>query len=554
MRILSGKKWRSGFLDYCRNKNEYRIQVLAWKNLEKLEHVYHTRPKSLRLLVNYFPVVGPVGLFTKTWSRLREDRRNDKYIACGIGKIVEAPANSKDFTNGEIVGFLAPWHPALAERVVLPKKLIFKIDEADLPASLREALQAGTILYSPLQNNGTQNRWWKDVRAWSVYSGIGISEETRNKLARGLREEVKGTEWSQSERIDARNAKSISETKGEIPKGSQGNPSTRLGARKVGVLYGFGNYAKINVIPYMSPFVDIRTVHEIDPTQISLERRVQRWDSSPFPKPNEKADVYFVASYNHTHVPITLHALKQGAYAVVEKPVVNDYEELTELERVLRKAGRKVFIGFHKRYGMFNEFALKDLGVKYGDPISYHSIVYELIQPEFFWYNWPVSRSTFFANGCHQIDHFLHLNNFSKPKDFDIKLLHDHAVEVWIELENGASFTTTFSEKGTSRVGPRDLVELKVHGRNVRVTDAIRYQSEDEHRIIRKKRIFKTNSYRDMYRAIGKKIANNEEGDSIESILISAKIMLDLEEKLQKMKGWGDRYEKAKKEFWGYFR
>ena len=127
-------------------------------------------------------------------------------------------------------------------------------------------------------------------------------------------------------------------------------------------------------------------------------------------------------------------------------------------------------------------------------------------------------------------------------------------IEVWIELENGATFTTTFSEKGTLRVGPRDHVELKVHGRNIRITDAIEYQSEDNHRIIRKERIFKTNSYRDMYQTIGRKIANNEEGDSIESILISAKIMLDLEEKLQGMKGWGDKYKKAKEKFWSYFR
>jgi len=77
MRILSGKKWREGFLDYHRSDKELRIQVLKWKNLEKLEHVYHTRPKSLRLLINYFPVVGFGGLITKTWSRLREERRNN---------------------------------------------------------------------------------------------------------------------------------------------------------------------------------------------------------------------------------------------------------------------------------------------------------------------------------------------------------------------------------------------------------------------------------------------------------------------------------------------
>lgn len=540
MRILSGKKWRDGFLDYHRNKREYRIQVLVWKNLERLEQVYHTRPKSIRLLINYLPVVGFEGLITKIWSRLREDRRNEKYISCGIGKVLES-TDGKKIPEGSVVGFVAPWHPKLAERVALPETLITPLDPSALPA-----MPADIILYLPCEERRTGDRWWHKIRAWSVYTGTAIPEKGRKELEESLREEIRSSAWSKAEHIAAVNPSPVSETKGETKTADTG--------KKKGVLYGFGNYAKINVIPYMRPFVDIRTVHEIDPTQISIARQVERWDTTPLPDANEKGDVFFVASYNHTHVPITLHALRQGAYAVVEKPVVNDYEELDELEKMLKKVGRKVFIGFHKRYGTFNELARKDLGVKPGDPISYHSIVYELVQPELFWYNWPVSRSTFFANGCHQIDHFLHLNNFSKPKDFDIKLLQDHAVEVWIELENGASFTTTFSEKGTSRVGPRDHVELKVYGRNVWIRDAIHYQSEDDHRIIRRKRIFKTDSYRDMYRAIGAKIARNEEGDSIESILTSAKIMLDLEERLQRMKGWGERYKKAKEEFWSYFK
>jgi predicted dehydrogenase len=541
MRILTGKKLRDGFLDYYRNKKEFRIKVLAWKNLEKLENVYHTRPKSLRLLMNYLPVVGPEGLITKTWSRIREERRNEKFISCGIGRIVESASGA--FKDGEIVGFAAPWHPALAERIALPAPLIFRVDESVLPK-----MEADEILYLPLTERKPQNGWWKNVKAWSVYSGVKISAETREVLAQGLERELKNTNWSSAQAIPARQPSPVKDTRGEI-RAPKSNPK-----KKNAVLFGYGNYAKINIIPYTRPFVDLQAIHEIDPTQIFIENGIQKWDSAPLPRKDEKYGVYFVASYNHTHVPIALHALRQGAYVVIEKPVVNDYEELEEMEKALRQAGRKLFIGFHKRYGLFNKLALKDLGVKYGDPISYHSIVYELIQPEFFWYNWPVSRSTFFANGCHQIDHFLHLNNFSKPTDFDIKLLQDGAVEVWIELENGATFTTTFSEKGTSRVGPRDIVELKVHGKNVRITDAIKYQSEDEHRIIRKKRIFKTNSYKTMYQTIGKTIAENGEGDSIDSVLISAKIMLDLEKKLEKLKGWGDRYKLAKEEFWSYFK
>jgi predicted dehydrogenase len=483
--------------------------------------------------------VGVEGLITKTWSRLREDRRNEKFVSCGVGTILEGP-NDGPFRTGDTVCFIAPWHPALAERVVLPPHLVFTFDRAETLE-----IPENSIAYLPNKETRRDTAWWSPIRAWSVYAGTPLNIALKTELEKSLRTELGATEWSHATRYHAAHPTPVATTQGASPRDGRGT--------KTGILYGFGNYAKINIIPYSKPYVHIKTVHEIDPTQISISRGIERWESSPFPQLNEKADVWFVASYNHTHVPITLHALRQGGYVVVEKPVAMDYDELAELEATLRRTGRKLFIGFHKRYGLFNELARQDLGVPIGEPISYHSIVYELVQPELFWYNWPVSRSTFFANGCHQIDHFLHLNNFSKPRDAGIKLLQDDAVEVWIELENGATFTTTFSEKGVYRVGPRDFVELKVHNRNVRITDAIRYQSEDNQRIIRKVRIVKTNSYKAMYQTICKKIANNEPGDTIESVMVSTKLMLDLEEQLQKMKGWGDRYARAKEEFQKYF-
>lgn len=538
MKIFTERKWRDGFLDYHRAKQEYRIQVLAWKNLEKIEDAYYVRPKSIRMALSYLPVVGPYGLFTKAWSRLREGRRNDKYVSCGVGKIIETGENSR-FKIDELVGFIAPFHPRLVERLNLPQEFIFHLDKAILPQ-----LSQTDILYLPLEENKPNNRWWEEIISWSIYSGRDVSEHLHQKLEENLIQEIKNTNWLISQKFDIKVPTEIREIKGEVKK---------LDKRKTGVLFGFGNYAKTNIVTFMKPFVNIATIHEIDPTQI-WERDAQQWDTSPFPRNEEKYDVYFVASYNHTHVPITLYALKQGAYAVVEKPVAMDYGELEEIKKTLEEVGPKIFVGFQKRYSIFNQWALKDLGIKPGEPISYHSIVYEISQPKYFWYSWPVSRSTFLANGCHQIDHFLYLNDFSQPKNFEIKLLQDNAIEVWIELENGAVFTTTFSEKGSTRIGPRDFIELKVPHRNVRITDNISYLSEDDSRIIRKKRIFKTNSYKNMYVQIGKKIAHNEAGDSLKSIMVISKLMLDLEERLQVQKGWGDRYLKAKGKFWSYFK
>lgn len=538
MKICTGKKWRDGFLDYHRIKKEYRIQVLAWKNLEKIEDAYYVRPKSIRMALRYLPVVGPYGLFTKAWSRLREGRRNDKYVSCGIGKIIETGENS-EFKTNDLIAFIAPFHPRLVERLTLPQEFIFPLEKEIIPQ-----LPQTDILYVSLEANKTNNCWWEEIISWSIYSGKEISEELHQKLGENLIQEIKNTNWLTSQRFEIKAPTEIKETKGEVK---------RLDQRKTGVLFGFGNYAKTNILTFMKPFVNITTIHEIDPTQI-WERDAQKWDTAPFPRDNEKYDVYFVASYNHTHVPITLYALKQGAYAVVEKPVAMDYGELEEIKKMLAEVGPKIFVGFQKRYSIFNQWALKDLGVKPGEPISYHSIVYEISQPKYFWYTWPVSRSTFLANGCHQIDHFLYLNDFSQPKNFEIKLLQDRAIELWIELENGAVFTTTFSEKGSTRIGPRDFIELKVPHRNVRITDNISYLSEDDSRIIRKKRIFKTDSYKNMYVQIGKRIAHNEEGDSLKSILVTTKLMLDLEERLQIQKGWGDRYLKAKDKFWSYFK
>lgn len=518
MKILTHNKWKDGFLDYYQSPEEYRIKVLAWISLEKLENVYHIRPKSLRLLWNYFPVVGPGGMFRKIWSRLREEWRNEKYTSCGIGEVLEEDKSGK-FKKGDRVGFMAPLHPALVERITVPEKLIFPLDGINVPFS------SGSILYHDKKSVFGENSWWRAIRGWSIYSGIPISEELREKLSTGLKNEIANTNWNNAKKFIVENDTKVTETKGNYP--------SKSSKAKGAVLFGFGNYPKINNIPYSKPYIQIKTVHEIDPTEIAYEKGIERWDTSPMPRQDEKHDVYFVASYNHTHVPIALHALDQGAYVIMEKPIATDYQQLKDLEDSIKKNGEKIFIGFQKRYSKFNEYAKKDLGVMPGDPIDYHCVVFEIIQPEFFWYNWPNSLSRLFANGCHLVDHFLYLNEFSEPTNLKLEAVDDGIVNIWIELKNGAIFTMAFSEKGSSRVGPRDHIELKVPGRNVRITDAIRYFAEDDKKILRKKRVWKTEAYKRMYKTIAKKIANGERGDSLHSVMVSGKIMLDIEEKLK---------------------
>ena len=521
MRILFGNKWKEGYLDYHRDSTEYRIEVLAWITLQELTDVYHIRSKNVWMLLNYLPIVGPGGLLRKIWSRLRENYRNQKYISCGIGRIIEGPSDNK-LPIGSTVAFIAPFHPKLVERIVLTKELLFQFNILEI---VEIPLQ--TILYCDnIKDSSIEKKtWWQEIGGWSKYSETRISTNHQEIIRRGTIETLERTDWENAKHFSIDRTSKISEIRNKLSKKESGY--------KKAVLFGYGNYPKTNIIPYSKPYIHIRTIHEIDPTEILWERGVKVWDTSPIPKPDEKHEVYFIASYNHTHIPIAIHGLNQGAYVVMEKPIATDYNQLEELVDALKDHDGKIFIGFQKRYSIFNDLARKDLRVEFGEPISYHCIVFEITQPKLFWYNWPSSKSRLFSNGCHLVDHFLYLNNFSEPISIDLAVVGNGNINVWIELANRAFFTMVFTENGSSRVGPRDHIELKTPGRNVRIIDAVDYFSEDEHKILRKKRLFKTEAYKRMYKTISRKIARGEKGDSLRSVIVSAKTMLDLEEKLQ---------------------
>jgi len=80
------------------------------------------------------------------------------------------------------------------------------------------------------------------------------------------------------------------------------------------------------------------------------EGSVTRWDTAPVPGEEEDYDAYFVASYNHTHVPIAAHALRKGASVLMEKPIAPTYEEGLQLVELAERAGVTFQVGHLERY------------------------------------------------------------------------------------------------------------------------------------------------------------------------------------------------------------
>jgi hypothetical protein len=515
MRVLNDEKWQGGFLDYYRSDREYRVQVLAWKNLDKIDDMYFIRPNSLRLIWNYLHKVGPVAVMQKILSRKSEKLRNEKYISCGIGEVVQCPVSGK-FTVGDLVVFVAPNHPKCVERVVLPEELLEGLDSERLPFERKES-----ILYVPISEEG-HTRHWKTIRGWNIHSGVQLSDKMVSEAKATAWKSLQETDWSQAVSLRIDSPTNVQEVK-------ESDSYPKRGKDKRGaVLYGYGNYAKMTIIPYVSKAVPVKCAHEVDPTQIPRmePNTIDRWDTAPCPRLDESYGVYFIAGFHHCHAPLAVHALKKGACAVVEKPIAVNEVQLNELVQAMQNSNGKLFSCFQKRYLPFNDMARKDMGLKEGDPVHYHAIVYEVPLPALHWYRWPNSRSRVMSNGCHWIDHFLFLNDFCDMENYNVFTAHNGSLNCSLELINGALFTMTLTEQGSERLGVQDHVELRANGVTVRMVNDSKYTSENLSRIIRKSRINKRHAYKIMYNMITNKIVRNEPGESAKSVYNSCNTII----------------------------
>lgn len=308
------------------------------------------------------------------------------------------------------------------------------------------------------------------------------------------------------------------------------------GSKKTAVLFGYGHYAKVNIIPNIKKRLFLQCIHEIDPTQIPRKSSDKiTWDTSPVFRQSEKYDAAFIAGYHHTHAPLAIAALERGMDVVVEKPVVTEELDLQKLLEVAGKSKSRVFASFHKRHSPFNDFVFSDLGIKRGEPFHYHCLVYEAALPKLHWYRWPESKSRLFADGCHWVDHFLFLNNFGWPKSIKVDPGPNGAVNCSIRLENGSYFTMVLTTLGSGRVGVRDYIEMRAGEATVSVRDGAEYTAENGERIVRKKRINKTKCYKEMYCDFANRIAEGGDGDTLGSIRILSEVMFGLEAELKKV-------------------
>jgi predicted dehydrogenase len=532
VRVLIEDRWRGGFLDYWLSPDDVRLRVVAMQNIERLDaDLFFVRPRSVRLLANYLVDRGAIDVARKVRSRLQEVARNHKFLSRGIGLVLEAPGELGLARLSPVV-FLAPAHPECVDRLVLASALVRPIPSerlGDLRGLSVRAGQGEFVHHLPLGSEALTELGGA-VRGWNSMSGMSLQGgDLATVLA--FAEGALTTDWTSARRLPVGGDGVATRRQAPRPR----SRAARAG-RPVGVLFGYGNYAKTTILPHLERDIDIRSVHEIDPLQIPMRELGQRgWDTAPLPSEDERFDVLISAGYHSTHASHAAAALAADAHAVIEKPIAVDGPQLHALLDAMANSSANVYCCFQRRYSPFNDYAMRDLKAAEGEPISYHCIVYEVPLPPLHWYRWPASGSRLVSNGCHWVDHFLYLNHYSAVVARDVRQARDESVHCVLELENGAAFSMVLTDLGSERLGVRDHVELRRGCTTVVIEDNKTYRAESSAKTLRRARISKRESYRRMYRQIGRAVRAAAPGDSLERVRVSAGAVLDLEADFQRL-------------------
>lgn len=488
---------------------QVRIRIDALHVLQDISDQYIERRKDWRVIWNYVQHFGVIAVMRKIRSRLSEQGRNRKVAAIGLGEILQGAENTS-LIEGQKVAFLAPNHNADRQTTCLNTALVARWPFSASPTpGATQGTDEGLKALAP-------------VFGWSPFSGVPLAGDD---IRRGLINFVPKLEQighHKPTRTSSRKLSAGAVERLEKPQEPTDKPTA--------VIFGLGNYAKTQIVPNIQRRLHLSCVHEVDPEQL---KTAAEWgvslDTSPVPRHGEVYDAWFIAGYHHTHGPLATQALASGAYAVIEKPLVTTNGQFQLLRDTLMKQQRfKFFSCFHKRYSNLNQFVRQDIDLSSGVPVDMHCIVYEIPLPRLHWYNWPNSGSRIISNGCHWLDYFMFVNDYCAVDRFDLWKLRDKDLAIVVRLENEASLVMSLTDKGSERLGVRDVIELRSADTTVRIIDGRSYLAENSKRMLRQVKTNPVHAYRNMYDTITVRIADGEAGDHIDT-LRSTELMLDLE-------------------------
>ena len=498
---------KDGYLDQALTDGCVRIQVVKATQYPSLAEQFFRRKFDVRFALGYVADIGLLNVVRKIRSRLAERIRNERCVVVGLGRVLEN--RQPGVVPGSLVPFIAPDSGPPSERYVVRHDLVGN-------PRCEEAEDDSPGMWQVVRvDAGADDSDISSIAGWHGYSGT-LWPLSKNEIGAVVDRALK-TDGS-----------SVRCTYGTSPVIERTKATREAGL----TVFGYGNYVKTVVIPQLSRWIPVRCIHEIDPWQIGLQsERTVVLGHLPVLRPDEHPDVVVVASFHHTHASIAVEAIDRGARAVIiEKPVVTTGEDLNAAVRSGREISEPGLRGLPEalQSSLTNTY-LTTCAYGSGEPVSCFGIVYEVPLPPQHWYRWPNSGSRIISNGCHWIDHFMYLNDFSPVQAGSRGTPREASILIRMILENEAVLSLSLTHEGSPRLGVREHCEFRANGVTATVTDARSYMSESARGVIRKARVHRFSAYRRMYRAMCAAIAAGRHGDSLRSLRQSSQNVLEAE-------------------------
>jgi predicted dehydrogenase len=504
--VYSDGAWASGYLDATPGPDHLRVTVLRQVAVVPADQQYFVRRANVAMVVNYLRMLGPRRVLRKVVSRRSESVRNDAWLSVGLG-ITE---------HGAAVAFLVPTGPRGAERVLVHQPLCVEISAAPDGPPRHLVAHSDRAVAARLDSELLA------LAGWNPGEGTDASlSPTAAEAIERLALEADPRDFEALAPMPA-----PTEVLERQPAARGGDVSE--GPAPGFCVFGYGQYAKTQVIANLGASLRLEAVHELDPLQIGPvpEPGDVAWDTSGWPRSDEVIRHAVVASYHHTHAPLAAELLRRGArHVVIEKPIASSTDQLDDLLAAMATHPEaRVHVAFQRRHSPFNRLLRAHLG---GGPASMSASVYEVPLPARHWYRWPIVGNAVISNGCHWIDHFLFINDYAPVTHLRAERLSTQLL-LAIELANGASGTISLRHEGSPRRGVRDLCQFWHDDNTVTIEDLRRYRAERGFgRAIHRT----THPYRaleEMYQEFGRRIANDLPGDPPERIGASATTTIEL--------------------------
>ena len=235
---------------------------------------------------------------------------------------------------------------------------------------------------------------------------------------------------------------------------------------------GAGNFTKSTLMPNLSKFkgkISLRGVSSYRGSSAAILAKKYgfAYSTSDYKKVSEDpdTDLAFITVPHNLHVPIAKELLKSGKDVFVEKPLAINIDQLKEIIKVRQDTGKRVMVGFNRRFAPLTKWERKQLGSQIPRIITYRVNAGPL--PIDHWINDPnVGGGRIIGEVCHFVDYLTYMFG-SYPKEVYGKcaninnkefLAADNCVFT-LEFENGSIGNIIYESIG-DKAFPKERIEI----------------------------------------------------------------------------------------------